>query len=550
MSGPERIASHMRTLLQELSSPVLDRQLSLLFPGDMRSWIAQQRSYAFECTRLLNHLHNTTAPVYRLPTEALVNIFAIAITLPGSYTRELVLLTHVCHWWRDVALGASTLWTRIDPTCYCRLFLERSGNAPLSLDWYQEDIFSRVVTTIQPHILRFTSIKLTCRMKALKTFLGLLERYPPPMLQAVYLTCCGGYQIPEEPSIAFPTHGGSLGFSLASLTLIGLFICWESPIYDKLKHLHLIAESAIQPVPSMNVLLDVLERSPDLVTFRMLWRGPSLATLATTYLEPRHTVELARCRSIELQFPGIADVAHLLAHLRLPEFTHITISHINSTPIRDELLNILPRNPDLKPSNAVTQLQLRCANSDDVYNVSASGNGDHTGSVRITVWNVSYSVEHLLNAASIFASSPIEHFSYEGSIDAIEAKYWRTTFAHLPQLKTLEVGNCSPKQWDAWRRSFSYKPDANHVLDALLHSVDYDSLLLPALKELVLRGCLLSDDSVDYLNKVLSKRQLARIPISHLRLLDCQDKSTSLRSILSEDASVSGCQIIILGLEN
>ncbi|CAL1695053.1 unnamed protein product [Somion occarium] len=380
MSGPERIASHMRTLLQELSSPVLDRQLSLLFPGDMRSWIAQQRSYAFECTRLLNHLHNTTAPVYRLPTEALVNIFAIAITLPGSYTRELVLLTHVCHWWRDVALGASTLWTRIDPTCYCRLFLERSGNAPLSLDWYQEDIFSRVVTTIQPHILRFTSIKLTCRMKALKTFLGLLERYPPPMLQAVYLTCCGGYQIPEEPSIAFPTHGGSLGFSLASLTLIGLFICWESPIYDKLKHLHLIAESAIQPVPSMNVLLDVLERSPDLVTFRMLWRGPSLATLATTYLEPRHTVELARCRSIELQFPGIADVAHLLAHLRLPEFTHITISHINSTPIRDELLNILPRNPDLKPSNAVTQLQLRCANSDDVYNVSASGNGDHTGS--------------------------------------------------------------------------------------------------------------------------------------------------------------------------
>ncbi|KDQ62756.1 hypothetical protein JAAARDRAFT_149868, partial [Jaapia argillacea MUCL 33604] len=94
------------------------------------------------CTKILSLL----APIRRLPPEILSKIFAHALH-PG-FVHPLrnclpVLLTHVCSYWRQIALSTSALWASLVVSPYddeeivrmrpiLESFLTRSGTAPLS----------------------------------------------------------------------------------------------------------------------------------------------------------------------------------------------------------------------------------------------------------------------------------------------------------------------------------------------------------------------------------------------------------------------------------
>ncbi|TEB39325.1 hypothetical protein FA13DRAFT_1770255 [Coprinellus micaceus] len=99
-------------------------------------------------------LHNSSIYVNRLPTEILRHIFSFCLTVPrlagdGYYVYEEerpsteVVLSHVCHHWRDIAVNDPLLWRSFryktprwkrNPITRFSTYLERS--APTSMDLF------------------------------------------------------------------------------------------------------------------------------------------------------------------------------------------------------------------------------------------------------------------------------------------------------------------------------------------------------------------------------------------------------------------------------
>ncbi|KAH8114244.1 hypothetical protein DFH11DRAFT_256908 [Phellopilus nigrolimitatus] len=125
-----------------------------------------------------------TCSLRKLPFELLYEIFLLTLpTVPSFKAYESpLLLTHVCSWWRECAILQSALWDTIylpSPVeglgggivDLCRLWLERSRQRPLSIDFhlasdYQpwkitEDhvlVIQRVVEVLAPHAHRIRKL--------------------------------------------------------------------------------------------------------------------------------------------------------------------------------------------------------------------------------------------------------------------------------------------------------------------------------------------------------------------------------------------------------
>ncbi|TEB21052.1 hypothetical protein FA13DRAFT_1800406 [Coprinellus micaceus] len=56
------------------------------------------------------------SPVRRLPDDILLSIFleSVAFQGPCPSPHSVLAISRVCRWWRELALGAPPLWTRID----------------------------------------------------------------------------------------------------------------------------------------------------------------------------------------------------------------------------------------------------------------------------------------------------------------------------------------------------------------------------------------------------------------------------------------------------
>jgi hypothetical protein len=92
--------------------------------------------------QLLLTLRNALAPISVLPPEVLARVFRfLSLQEPpcsGKQNLGWIRATHVCCFWRQVALGDSSLWARISgmPTNLELIsgMLARTRNAPLDID--------------------------------------------------------------------------------------------------------------------------------------------------------------------------------------------------------------------------------------------------------------------------------------------------------------------------------------------------------------------------------------------------------------------------------
>ncbi|KAK0232952.1 hypothetical protein IW262DRAFT_1487382 [Armillaria fumosa] len=106
--------------------------------------------------------------INQLPDELLASIFATGLCdlSPGAHQPLLALVCSVCRHWRDVAIGASELWTTVHiplegPLPVVQAFLERSKGRLIDLDITAVDsvIFARKVAEITaPHISHTRSL--------------------------------------------------------------------------------------------------------------------------------------------------------------------------------------------------------------------------------------------------------------------------------------------------------------------------------------------------------------------------------------------------------
>ena len=109
-----------------------------------------------EVASLIQSARNRRAPINRLPRDVLALIPGFC----GGRERGIIaiVLTHVCHAWREIFISLASLWTNL--CCVdaekTRSYLERSKSAPISLclerltGLFSNDPFLEVAPRITP----------------------------------------------------------------------------------------------------------------------------------------------------------------------------------------------------------------------------------------------------------------------------------------------------------------------------------------------------------------------------------------------------------------
>jgi hypothetical protein len=134
------------------------------------------------CLRIYRHLLSTLlSPVRFLPPELLGEIFRYC--LPQDYdesgARKAVMLpSHVCKRWRDVALSTPALWTNIvlhvtdktleSQTALVTDWVSRSGNLPLSFTLQGQENVLPIMAVLFQHCARWQHINLSVSLETLQ----------------------------------------------------------------------------------------------------------------------------------------------------------------------------------------------------------------------------------------------------------------------------------------------------------------------------------------------------------------------------------------------
>jgi hypothetical protein len=120
--------------------------------------------------RLLRSLCNALAPIALLPSEVLTRVFHfLSLEEPpcsGGQNLAWIRVTHVCRFWRQVALGDLSLWARISGvptnTELISEMLARARNMPLDIHTYLDGMSSPEVllAMFSPHLFHTRELRL------------------------------------------------------------------------------------------------------------------------------------------------------------------------------------------------------------------------------------------------------------------------------------------------------------------------------------------------------------------------------------------------------
>ncbi|KAH9891335.1 hypothetical protein C8Q73DRAFT_792748 [Cubamyces lactineus] len=198
--------------------------------------------------RLWNRM-NTLPTINRLPPEILLYIFNITCLGSDSYrgyvscTNRLktsirppqLTITHVCRAWRDLALGASTLWAHIDFYNYhlLELFLSRSGSTALQLHVGNK----RPDELLRGHVDRLRRLDISVVNYYDKTFIPMLLDFHAPALECLTMVARNGYPSSSGDITMMLFKERTLNLKALALDNIG----WWTPenFFPCLTHLHL-----------------------------------------------------------------------------------------------------------------------------------------------------------------------------------------------------------------------------------------------------------------------------------------------------------------------
>lgn len=225
--------------------------------------------------------------IARLPTEILSHIFLLGhheenadvdddeIDYIGTVCRTPPLsqtVSHVCHRWREVAIGTKSLWTSIDLSEKSRLFFKRSGNQLLDMKVDLENGGNNVLEVARQYDVRRWA-SLDVRASDMKFpeqhFGGLFDFHENlPLRRLSITTICGSGATPWVPNAPEPVYDEGLLANLTHLRLYRVFIPWRSTAFVNLTSLKLNGlNSALWPHPGRFSM--ILRLCPMLDTLEM-----------------------------------------------------------------------------------------------------------------------------------------------------------------------------------------------------------------------------------------------------------------------------------------
>jgi hypothetical protein len=301
-----------------------------------------------ESIRELRLRRNALSPVSYLPPEVFAAIFSF-LCLPAlegemsDHHQARLLVSHVCHEWREIALNQPFLWSNIDFTNLTLAgtteILARAKSVPVYLEARllsrRSDIrFSAFQKVLQARLPDVCHLSISAALIPLhKTLGGLVS--PAPTLEYLSLFSRGGYQNTETGDHLFISDSLFSGSSprLSRLKLFNCEISWTSTLLKCLKHLEIRSPNTR---PKLAAWLDALDAMSQLKTLILHSASP-----ITPQGDLEHNATLPSLTHLEI-LASPADCAVALAHLYLPALTALSITASLHLPSSHHIRVLLP----------------------------------------------------------------------------------------------------------------------------------------------------------------------------------------------------------------
>lgn len=326
---------------------------------------------------------NTQCPVNRLPPELLSHIMHHASLRPGAggsggIWRPRVhslhvsrTVSHVCHYWRDVALSTANLWSTVGsrlPSVAIPMFIERSGAAPLDVEVETRLTTSHsgsqpLLRTLRAHGSRIQSLHCVIMDMKDPSFLELLA-IRPQRLQTLSIICDTRFRRsdPEPGPFLFEDYAPHL--SQLSLHYVHTL---PSNRFESLTRLCLV-DALVYDESSLVTFLSYSVRLEDLVLVGINFSLPT-ANIDNNEAQP---LALRHLRKLAFAMNAPSFVVSILSQLALP--SHLAL-YLPS--IWDGGLPVLPPLGLLDP---VTKLKIEIL-AQNVKSFTAAGS---SSALRVT----------------------------------------------------------------------------------------------------------------------------------------------------------------------
>ena len=500
-----------------------------------------------EFLRTSKYRRNARVPISRLPPETLATIFALlshsVYAEKRSYT-EWLHVTHVCHYWREVALSCSYLWSyinfnKLNPASIIEI-LARAKMSPLHLEvninYWSKGRFDALERLLEAHISHTRQLTISGELR------NLPERLvsPAPALELLSLSSLDF--APSAPVI--PDALLSAAPNLTSLELDGYGISWKIP----LKGLRTLKMKKASKGFTLNDWLDALNEMPQLGTLVLHNASPEVSHDSLLTSGPRRTVTHPSLTQFNIS-ASARDCALALVHLVLPALTSLQVtadSHCedgedvrllipyvvrnangpqDTTPLQSmllwgesshaEILAWVVPDADLEVPGLPTPLSTAVSPCPRLV-FSASGNGRWRNGTNTMVFDTIL-VQLPMNAISTLT---------------VKSNYTRWTeefwLRHAPKLAMLKRARLTPTAVKAFKTML--------VGDASPNGPRW----LPQLRKLILVGVSLTAVRTYHLRDMLVKRREHGAALEALDLRMCIAAEYAIRLLAATVGSVQG----------
>lgn len=313
------------------------------------------KNQVIQKTRELNKL----VTIARLPPELLTEIFlhyAAVIRSSFSYyasgifgsgamhgprSKRWIRIAHVCHHWREVALGSPRLWSEfsVDRLDWTTEMLSRSKKAPLHLTVLALHNVSEALKLALKELPRIESLVFKmCSMDSVTNQLQLGTE--APLLKSLAIAS-------NRPSLMSIAPDAQILFDkvdlprLTHLELQDTRISWHNPIFKStLTHLHFRSSDSLYEYQSASIhcVLRALESMPALQTLELKGVLPSLPDDAPPLIDD-HALNLPQLQTLVLAAPAKTS-AFILRHVSFPATTTLQLECSDYRP--SEVAHLFP----------------------------------------------------------------------------------------------------------------------------------------------------------------------------------------------------------------
>jgi len=250
------------------------------------------------------HADHSPRPIDTIPTELLMIIFEEYCETARSADEPLclpeLLLTQVCRYWKSIAVGLPSLWTKLAitsviPFTIVSTYLERAQHLPLDLevdlqcDGFNSTERQQLLDTwklVHSHSSQWRSLIIQLGPDDAKTVLDSLCDLNAPLVKELEVTCTT--HLPETT----PLFNGGLP-SLTSLRLAGISLHRFTTLLPQITQLHLTSNNPI-PFPIFQGLMNTMVKLQDLTLRKRVVEGWPLYPLA------EDTIQLPSLQSLKV----------------------------------------------------------------------------------------------------------------------------------------------------------------------------------------------------------------------------------------------------------